>query len=371
MFYNCEMNITFLIYGSLDTVSGGYIYDRKIVEFLRENGDQVTVVSIPNKAYLLNVTDNCSNILRDKLINLHTDILIQDELCHPSLFMMNKLISPKIKYPIVSIIHHFRSNEPRSSIANWLYRSIENLYLKSLNGYIFNCATTRNKASEISVSLKKYSTIAYPAGDRFSPMIDLEHIKRKTLSTQPFKVVFLGNIIRRKGLHVLLNSLSKIPKNLWELTIIGRQDAEIDYARSIHKQIDELHLNENVKLLGKASDEEIKSTLNSSHILCMPSLYEGYGIVYLEGMSFGLPSIASNSGGAVEIITHKENGILVNPNSVDELEAAINSLIYDREYLLRMSFAALERYRHHPTWEDAGRIIQTFLHENYTSMRQK
>lgn len=371
MIYNKEMKFTFLIYGSLDTVSGGYIYDRKAVEYIMANGDQVEIVSIPQKAYLLNVTDNFSSALRNKLINLDTDVLIQDELCHPSLFMMNKLISPKIKYPIVSIIHHFRSNEPRSSIANVLYRSIENLYLKSLNGYIFNCATTSNKANEIFVSLKKHSIIAYPAGDRFSPMIDLEHIKRKTLSTRPFKVAFLGNLIRRKGLHILLNALSKIPKNLWELTIIGRQDAEINYARSIRKQIDDLRLNERVKLFGKASDEEIKSILNGSHILCMPSLYEGYGIVYLEGMSFGLPSIASNSGGAVEIITHKENGILVNPNTVGELEEAINSLIYDREYLLRMSLAAQERYRLHPTWEDAGRIIQTFLHENYTSMSKK
>jgi hypothetical protein len=70
------MKLGLLIYGSLETLSGGYLYDRKLVEHLRTQGDTVEIISLPWRNYAAHLTDN----FRFRLPP-HLDLLIQDELC--------------------------------------------------------------------------------------------------------------------------------------------------------------------------------------------------------------------------------------------------------------------------------------------------
>ena len=84
------MRIGLLIYGSLDTLSGGYLYDRKLVEHLRQAGDSVEIVSIPWRSYPAHLADNLSLRLYRRLRDLPVDILLQDELNHPSLALVNR-----------------------------------------------------------------------------------------------------------------------------------------------------------------------------------------------------------------------------------------------------------------------------------------
>jgi hypothetical protein len=84
------MKIGLLIYGSLETVSGGYLYDRRLVEYLRAQGDEVQVLSLPWRNYARHLADNLSAGWLRQLRSLRIDILLQDELNHPSLFWMNR-----------------------------------------------------------------------------------------------------------------------------------------------------------------------------------------------------------------------------------------------------------------------------------------
>jgi hypothetical protein len=124
------MKIGFLIYGSLDTLSGGYMYDRKLVEYLRAQGDDVEIISLPWRNYAAHLTDNFTFKLPAKF-----DILIQDELNHPSLVAANR--KPHL-FPIVSLVHHLRCSELRPKWQNDFYRLVEKKYLQSVDGFIFN-----------------------------------------------------------------------------------------------------------------------------------------------------------------------------------------------------------------------------------------
>ena len=94
------MKIGLVIYGSLDTLSGGYLYDRKLVDYLRSQGDTVEVISLPWRNYAAHLTDNfhfqasISNVIASEAKQSPTqqkfDILIQDELNHPSLIFANQ-----------------------------------------------------------------------------------------------------------------------------------------------------------------------------------------------------------------------------------------------------------------------------------------
>src|SRR5512146_736280 len=99
------MKVGLVIYGSLDTLSGGYLYDRKLVEYLRSRGDTVEIISLPWRNYPTHFVDNLSFKLPGNL-----DLLIQDELNHPSLIFANQGKHP---YPILSLVHHLRCSELR------------------------------------------------------------------------------------------------------------------------------------------------------------------------------------------------------------------------------------------------------------------
>ncbi len=359
------MRLGLVIYGSLDTVSGGYLYDRRLVDFLRSHAVEVEVISLPGRDYLRCLGDNFSAPLLRRLADLKVDVLLQDELNHPSLFWLNRRLRGRNgmrPYPIVSIVHHLRCSE---TLPNWesrLVRRIERSYLRGVDAFIFNSQATRRTVEAVgAIEAECPCVIAYPAGDRFAPAITDEAISKRALQPGPLRLLFVGNVIPRKGLHTLLQALRTLPQEAWRLTVAGSLDLDPDYVRAVRRQADEAGLSGRISFLGSLPDSELALLLCSHQLLVVPSSYEGYGIVYLEGMGFGLPAIATSGGGAAEIVTHGRDGFLVSPDNMGKLAHHIGELWRNRQELLHMSLAARQRYLRHPTWEQTGEQIYTFL----------
>src|SRR5512140_1498925 len=131
------MNIALVVYGSIETVSGGYLYDRKLAGRLRLCGDRVDVVSIPAASYAGHLLDNLSfRLPRD------VDVIIEDELIHPSVLAANRRRQRAV--PVVSLVHNLHSSERRPAWQNVFLRGLERLPLASVDGFIFNSAVTRD-----------------------------------------------------------------------------------------------------------------------------------------------------------------------------------------------------------------------------------
>jgi glycosyltransferase involved in cell wall biosynthesis len=362
------MRFALVIYDNLNTVSGGYLYDRKLVEALERAGDPVEVVSIPRRDTLRHLADNFSPGLLERLASLKADVLLQDELNHPSLFWMNDRLRKRRgsgnRYPIVSIVHHLRSSERSTVWQNAIARRVEGRYVRSVDGFIFNSQTTRRAVQGLfGEGLEgKAGIVAYPAGDRLKPCIDDEEIYRRAQQLGPLRLIFLGNLIPRKGLHLLLEALVQIPRELWRLQAVGSLTVDPAYVRSVRRQAAACGLQQQVAFTGPRSDAELAQDLRSSHILVIPSSYEGFGIAYLEGMGFGLPAIASACGGAGEIITPGQDGYLVDPGDGVSLAGLVQELALDRGQLQAMSLAARRRFLIHPTWEESMERVVEFLH---------
>jgi glycosyltransferase involved in cell wall biosynthesis len=100
-----------------------------------------------------------------------------------------------------------------------------------------------------------------------------------------------------------------------------------------------------------------------AHVLVVPSSYEGFGIVYLEGMGFGLPAIATTAGAAGEIITHGRDGYLIEPDDAAALAGYLHELATDRKLLLRLSLNAMKRFSVQPGWSQTAKSIRDFLQQ--------
>jgi glycosyltransferase involved in cell wall biosynthesis len=356
------MNIGLVLYGNINTVSGGFLYDQKVRDFLLAAGDSVETISLPWVSYGRGIINNFSSALLNHLDRVSFNVLLQDELVHPSLFLLNKKLAQRFCLPIIVIIHHLRSSESRASWKNHMYRTIEKHYLASADGFIFNSSETHRVVTSL-VGNNTPSVIALPGGDRFNQAMTKDEITAKALKPGPLKILFLGNVIPRKGLHTLFDALGGLPHHAWHLTVVGDLAFAPRYVTEVKQQVGRLSLTGKVDFLGSVTDSELSRYLIDSHLLVVPSSYEGFGIVYIEAMGFGLPVIGSKTGAAKEIITHGIDGYLVTPGDTRTLSVHINSLIEDKNKLCAMSLAALDRFSHHPSWSDTGSAIHQFLHQ--------
>jgi glycosyltransferase involved in cell wall biosynthesis len=345
------MHIGLVIYGSLDIVSGGYLYDRKLVEYLRLQGDVVDIISMPWRSYTAHLLDNVYFKLPKRL-----DILIEDELNHPSLIIPNRRKHP---YPIVSLVHHLRSSELRPAWQNSFYRFLEKKYLESVDGFIFNSKTTKKAVLNL-LHKEKPSVLAYPPVDQFGAPISQQVVKERA-GRDEFRILFLGNVIYRKGLYTLLEAVKGVTIKA-HVDIVGSLTSEPVYVGVIREIIEKDQLSSCVILHGSLDREALIDKLKQAHVLVVPSSYEGYGIVYLEGMCFGLPAIGTTAGAAGEIIEPGKTGYLITPGDVKTLREYLEVLASDRGLLVRLSLNARERYIRQLSWTGSARNIRDFLY---------
>lgn len=364
------MHIGLILYGSLEIVSGGYLYDRIVVDALQERGAQMEIYALPWRSYSRHLTDNLSRDMLHRLSRAPLDILLQDELNHPSLFWLNWRLRKTVSYPILTIVHHLRSSEAHPPLQMRIYEIIERLYLGSVDGFIFNSATTQHVVNQMLPTAKKLPhIIAYPGSDRLMTAISTNQIAARAREPGPLRVLFVGNIIPRKGLHILLEALAQVPRGAAFLQIAGDPQVDPGYSRQISNQIKRLDLSDRVEILGLIRDDQLSRIMTLSHLLIVPSSYEGFGIVYLEGMGFGLPVIATTSGAAHEVITHNQTGFLVNPGDWMEIARLVNQFHQDRKLLLNMSLAAREAHLRYPTWKETTSTIYLFLSEFFQNQK--
>lgn len=352
------MRLAFLLYGSPETLTGGYLYDRQIIQRWRNWGHSVEIVSLPWRGYARSLLDNFSPALQRRLAALNCTVLIHDELCHPSLLRRNH----RLPYRVLSLVHLLHS-----TAQNWaapqriFYRTIEKHYLKQVDGWIFVSRANQNAATALGIPAKP-QILALPAGDHLPPQISAAQIAaRARTPAAPLRILFLGNLVYRKGLHTLLRALHQLPPAAaWTLTILGAEDFEPRYAAQMHALA--APLGERVRFMGRVPNAQVGDYLRQSDLLAAPAYAEGYAIAYLEAMAHGLPVLASNVGGAPELIRHNENGFLLPVDDPSAWRATLQTLL-SRDRLELLSLAARRTFDTHPTWDDAARAILAFSSE--------
>jgi len=356
------MRIGFIIYDRLETLTGGYIYDNIVTAHLRRLGHQVDIIPLARRYYARNLFYNLKQSLNSSIIESSFDLLLQDGLCHPSLFILNKRLKSSSKLMIVSLVHQVLSSQLGSGWQHALYRRVERQYLASVDAFIFNSHTTRQFVEGL-IGPNQPSVIAYPAGDRLGCVGSKAEIKSRAQKPGPLELLFLGNVLPNKGLRQLIEALSCLPSDRWHLTVVGSLSMDTAYVRQVKKMIIQRKLFRQIDFTGSKDESELTRYLSGGQVLLMPFSHEGFGIAYIEGMAFGLPAIGSAAGAAKEIIRHGQNGFLLSPGDHRSLLKFIHELYDDRDRLAEMSGAAFDTFRAHPSWQDTAHSIAEFLEE--------
>jgi glycosyltransferase involved in cell wall biosynthesis len=175
----------------------------------------------------------------------------------------------------------------------------------------------------------------------------------------PF-LLFVGTIEPRKNLPRLLRAIRRLRRlrAVPPLVVAGRAGWAYGTA------LDELRADPGVCLLGHVDDGTLAALYRSATALCLPSVYEGFGLPLLEAMGAGLPALVGNQGSLPELAG--QAAVEVDPTDVGSIAEGLARLLDDEELRERLIAAGHERAKHF-TWERAAtgtlQVIQRVLNE--------
>jgi glycosyltransferase involved in cell wall biosynthesis len=360
------MHIALVVYGSLDQISGGFIYDRSLVGALRSLGHEVDVFGLRWDGYFTAVArsfmfDRPSR--RPWAPDAPTyDAVIQDELVHPSVFLRNRDVdggAPRGRV-LLALVHNLRSRQPGEALAGFKAR-VERRYLATVDGLICVCAATLADARALGASGLP-AVVIHPGRDHVTPNVDEHVIDERSGAPGPLRVLHAAAVTRSKGLHRLLDALARAPGLEFTLDVVGRQPSP-RYSREIRRQVRRLGFEAQVRFHGERTGADLAALFRRSHVLALPSDREAYSLSCLEALGFGLPVLAPSSGGMSEMIEHRREGFLLDPDDIGAWAGALRALAEDRGALRAMAGTALTRYRAHRTWRQAADDAAAFIAE--------
>jgi glycosyltransferase involved in cell wall biosynthesis len=163
-----------------------------------------------------------------------------------------------------------------------------------------------------------------------------------------FRILFVGRLVKRKGVTHLIEAVRRLPAELGaHLTIIGDGPEHATLAVQVHDG----GLDGRVDMSGRVPESALREAYAASDVLVLPSIVdargdtEGLGVVLLEAMSYGVPVVGSDIGGITDIIENGESGLLVPPADAEQLARALERLARDPSLADRLGAAGEHRVR--------------------------
>lgn len=207
----------------------------------------------------------------------------------------------------------------------WLSRFMAFILLKPADLLIVNSSWTREELCKRGARNKKYIVIP--------PGVDLPEFKKCPESKNSGKVQLLsvGNCVPVKRIDKLIEAIALLDKEKYHLTIMGETTDDIKYFNKVQRMIISKGLQGNVSFVGFLKGQRKTDAYLKADIFVHSSMAEGYGIVLVEAMYFGLPVVACRVGAIPELIKDKINGFLVPPDDSFEFSQAINVLMEDEK----------------------------------------
>ncbi len=140
-------------------------------------------------------------------------------------------------------------------------------------------------------------------------------------------ILFVGGNFQRKGLGYLLGAAARLRARFPRTTVhvVGKDRNR----RALARRARALGLGGSVVFHGHLPHPEVRGMMAGASIFALPSITEGFGLVYLEALRAGTPVVATTAGGFAEHFTHGEDALLVPPGDEEALAAALLRLAED------------------------------------------
>lgn len=340
-------DIVFAIPGDLNTPTGGYVYDRRVLQQLRDRGMSVTHLQL-GSSFPHPTADDTSDAASKLAAVDSRQVVLMDGL---ALGALDPGVIAGVRAPIVALIHHPLAFEGGLEDArrDELHR-IEQVNLAQCAAVIVTSPATASLLADSYGVPADTITFARPGTD---PRTSSHH------PISPPLIVSVGSHSRRKGHDILLRALSHIEHVPWQAVIAGSVRDEA-YSTELHTLVHHLNLGNRVSLVGEVTAEQLQRLYSEASVFALATRFEGYGMVFDEAMTYGLP-IVSCAVGAVPDTVAPGAGLLVPADDARAFADALHSVLVNAADRQAMAAASHRAGLSLPTWSATAEIIATVL----------
>lgn len=184
--------------------------------------------------------------------------------------------------------------------------------------------------------------------------IDKFSYSEKQKDNKCLNIIYVGQVTHRKGIHHLLNVISKFPKDKIKLDLVGTYDKKSNLYIKYNQM-------ENINFCGFITRDKLSQKYKSSDLFVFPTLGEGFGLVVLESLACGVPVLCSDLAGGDDAIQEGVNGFKFNPFNEQELKLKIQYCIDNIENIRSMNSNCRNSILEY-TWDNYySNIITNFM----------
>ena len=162
-------------------------------------------------------------------------------------------------------------------------------------------------------------------------------------------ILYVGRLVYEKGVQHLIAAMPKILSNYNDAKlIIAGRGGMMDELRA---EASNLGLNDKIYFTGYLNSKQVQKMYKCADVAVFPSTYEPFGIVALEAMLAGVPTVVSDVGGLDEIITHGVDGMKSYAGNANSIADSVTALLYDHQLATNVSKKAKQKVKDQFNWE--------------------
>lgn len=341
------LKVSLVTVGDPDTLTGGYLYHRRMAELAPSYAASLEFVSVPERR--LPLPGRWVPRVRRELRRQAADVVVVDSIAAAYLAALPRPAG----VPTVGMLHqppggidHGRTRSVlQAALDRAAYRQAARLLVAS--DLLADQLAAQGFTDRLTVVPPGRDNAPAPCGRRQ----DLRGGSQAAL-------LCVANWVARKGLLDLLEVVARLPDGLVRLHLAGDEDAEPRYGTRVRRRLARGDLAGRVVRHGRRTRGEVAALYRDADVFVLPSVREPYGTVYGEAMAAGLPVVGWRAGNLPYLARHDQEGVLVDPGDLGGLATALETLARDEALRLRLARAARHRAGGFPTWEQtAGRFF--------------
>ncbi|MDB5407583.1 MAG: hypothetical protein JWL84_2495 [Rhodospirillales bacterium] len=335
--------LDFLVPGRLDQITGGYLFDRRIVEGLRASGRTVVVHELAGSHPTADRL--AADAVAAALAALPAEsAAVLDGMVLPAAAACLKREAARLR--LVAFVHHPLALETGLSAAESAQlAALERDLLPLLRGAICPSPATAEALIAYGVAPSRVAVVPPGTGHGTSP-------GDRDAPTGPVRLLTVATLTPRKGHLVLASALAAIADLDWRWHCIGSTDRDPATTAALRDFLAHENLADRVTLAGEFPPDDVATAYHAANCFVLPSFHEGYGMAFAEALAHGLPIVACRAGAVPDLVPDSA-GILVPPGDVAALADALRRVIADPALRGRLAAGAAACGAALPDWPDS------------------
>ena len=339
--------VSLVTVGDPDTMTGGYLYHRRVADRAAANDARIDFRSLPTSRFPLPLL--AGRALVRRLARERPDVVLLDSIAAAYVGPFLGSALP----PVVAILHQPPGGIDHGGVRRPVQARLDRMAYARVARLLVASADLADtlRAGGLPGDLMR---VVPPGRDPASSTVvdpgDLRAGRRAA-------VLSVGNWVERKGLLELLEAVASLPPEAATLHLLGDSDVEPAYGARVRERLKRPDLAGRVVVHGVRPPGEVVGFYRAADVFALASLREPYGTVYGEAMAEGLPVVGWNAGNLPHLARNGVEGLAVSPGDVSALAGALRSLTLDEPLRQRMAAAARVRAAEFPTWDDTARMV--------------